>query len=263
MKKTTFFFLVFNLCFFLASGQEDTRLLEKHSGITQDDPSQFITRAELFDKLIWLQSEELLNFTTFRSVIALGHRFSTRFEIPFMYNTVSASGYDQAGLGDISVRLLGYKIRQTPNSAIAASIEFSFNTAQSPLLGTGKNVIVPLISYSRIYSEQKTVVALLYEHLYSVWGDELRQDINWSKFQVYYVKGWSKDVSSIVLPEFIFDYVNGGTSMNLEASVFYKFTGRISIWGKGGVGIFGDHMLRYNYMTEAGIRYFMMRKQPN
>ncbi len=240
--------------------QTENPVPEGHTGIVQDDPSQFITRAELYNELMKLQSGDFLNFTTFRSVIALGKRFSTRFEIPYIYNSSTASGYDNSGIGDISVRLLGYKINQSPNTALAASIEFSFNTARSPLLGTGKNIIVPLISYSRIFGEKKTIVSVLFEQFYSLWGDESRKDINWSKLQALYLKGWSKNVWTLVAPELFIDYNNMGASMNLEATMYYRFSGRMAIWGKAGVGLFGDHVARYNYTTEAGIRYLMMRR---
>jgi hypothetical protein len=260
MKRTSVLFILFFLCFLVAHGQEDKTVSESHSGIKQDDPSQFITRAEVFNELMKLQSGEFLNFTTFRSVIALGKKFSTRFEIPYMYNSSSVTGYDNSGIGDISVRLLGYKIIQSPNVALAASIEFSFNTAQSPALGTGKNLIIPLISYSRLFTQKKTIVGFVFEQFYSLRGDESRQDIQWTKLQALYLKGWSKKVWTLVAPEFYYDHNDVGASMNLEASVYYKLSGRMTVWGKGGVGLFGDHTARYNYTTEVGLRYLMIRK---
>ncbi len=260
MKRVLAFFVFSFLSFLVAHSQEDTTISKNNSGITQDDPSQFITRAEIFNELMKLPSGEFLNFTTLRSVIALGKKFSTRFDIPFMYNSTFGTGYDNSGIGDISVRLLGYKINQSPNSALAASVEFSFNTARSPLLGTGKNLVVPLVSYSRIFMQKKTIVSLIFQQFYSLWGDESRQDIKWTKLQGYYIKGWSKKVWTLVAPEVYLDHIKGGASMNLEGTVYYKLSGRMAIWGKGGAGLFGDHMSRYKWTTEAGLRYLMMRK---
>ena len=45
----------------------------------------------------------------------------------------------QSGIGDISFRLLGYKFFEKSKSAFTVSIEISLNTAESPILGTGKN----------------------------------------------------------------------------------------------------------------------------
>ena len=74
-----------------------------------------------------------LNVTTIRSVIALGKKFTTRFDVPIFYNSKAVGDYAQTGIGDISIRLLGYKFMESGKSAILTSVEFSFNTAQSPL----------------------------------------------------------------------------------------------------------------------------------
>lgn len=148
MKKSICLYFLCSIIALVTYGQQDTTATEAQSGISQDDPSNFISRTEVFNKLQKLQSAEFLNVTTTRAVIAIGKRMTTRFDIPVVYNTTSLAGYDQFGMGDISVRLLGYRIYKSPKAALLTSVEFSFNTAQSRLLGTGKNVIIPVIAYS-------------------------------------------------------------------------------------------------------------------
>ena len=169
--------------------------------------------------------------------------------------------YAQTGIGDISIRLLGYKFMESGKAAILASVEFSFNTAQSPLLGSGKNIIIPVFTYSFRIPSRKTIVALSFQQFYSLWGDESRKDISWTKLQAFHIKAWSKKIWSVVLPEFYLDHNNSGGSMDIEGYLFYRFTPRFAVWLKGGTGLFGDHPAKYQWTVETGVRYLMVRKR--
>lgn len=97
----------------------------------------------------------------------------------------------------------------------------------------------------------------------SLWGDETRKDINFTRLQVYFIKGWSKKFWTVVVPEFYLDYINGGMSMNVETTAAYRVSGRFIFWAKGGIGVFGDHIARYQWAMETGLRYMMFRKTGN
>jgi hypothetical protein len=105
-------------------------------------------------------------------------------------------------------------------------VEFSFNTAQSPLLGTGKNIIIPVIAYSWIIPKSKTILALSFQEYYSLWGDRSRPDISSTRLQGYYIQMWSKKVWTVLLPDLFIDYIKEGASMNLEATFVFRITGR-------------------------------------
>lgn len=257
MKTSRFLSLIMLLLAQLMTAQQDSTKTAVHSGIIHDDPSQVLTRFELFNELQRLQNGEDRNVTTIRSVVAFADRFTTRIDIPLVYYSGEVSDFDQFGLGDISVRLLGYKLIDAKSSALLASVEFSFNTAQSPLLGTGKNMIIPVISYSKLYLKQQTIVALSFQQYYSLWGDETRPDIQFSKLQFYYLKGWSKKVWTLLLPEVYMDHKTTAFSMDIELSLYYRLSPNLAIWGKGGIGLFGDHPARYDYTTEVGLRYLL------
>jgi hypothetical protein len=244
----------------VAYGQQDTTTIQTHTSIAQDDPAQFLTRVEIINELQHHKNIDYLNITTLRSVIALGKRFTTRFDVPVVYNSNPVGEYDQAGIGDVSIRVLGFKFLEYKKAAMLASVEFSFNTAQSPLLGTGKNIITPVFTYSQRFPKVKTIMAFSFQQFYSLWGDETRSDIRWTKLQVYYIKACSKKIWVLVLPEFYIDHIKGGASMDIEANMYYRFSGRFAIWVKGGVGLFGDHPAVYVTTTETGLRYMMLRK---
>lgn len=228
-----------------------------------DDPSQFFTRAELFSELQHHQHNGLdfyLNQTTLRAIVKIGNRFTTRLDVPFVYNSFSSeAGYKQFGLSDISFRLLGYKFLESKRSAITASIEISLNTAQSPLIGSGKNIILPVVSYTTVVKPKRMLFAFIFQEAISFSGDEAREPISFSKMQPIFLNFWSAKVWTVVAPELYIDYIHGGASMNLEGRIVYAPVKRINVWAQGGTGIFGDFLARYQWGTEIGCRYFFLR----
>jgi hypothetical protein len=228
-----------------------------------DDPSQFFTRIELFNELQHHKSGNNyfdLNQTTFRTIVKVGKRFTTRLDIPYVYNSLSTTADDQkAGLGDISFRLLGYKFLESSKSALTVSMEVSINTAETPLLGLGKNVFIPLFSYTTSIPKRRILLGLIFQEAISFSGDENRDDVSFSKLQPYIIKIWTKKMWTLLAPELYVDYVHGGASMNLEGRFAYAPIKRINIWLQLGTGLFGDFQARYQWGIEVGCRYFFLR----
>jgi hypothetical protein len=138
LKKFLFIILFGQLFGFANTQSTSDSIKESKNDAKADDPTQFFTRTELFSELQHYTGF-YINLTTLRTNVKIGKRFTTRIDIPLAYNSHSTSAnYQQFGLSDISFRLLGYKFFESPKSAFTASVEFSLNTAQSPLLGTGK-----------------------------------------------------------------------------------------------------------------------------
>jgi len=177
-----------------------------------------------------------------------------------VYNSfASPAGYSQFGLGDISFRLLGYKFFQSKKSALTASIECSLNTAQSPLLGSGKNILIPMVSYTTTLKEKRVILAFAFQQANSFSGDKSRETVSFSKLQIILINIWSRRVWTVLSPEWYLDYVHGGLSMNLEGKVAYLPAKRINLWAQTGVGMFGDFIARYQWSMEVGCRYFFLR----
>lgn len=264
MKKSLFlFFLFYRTCILLAQIPADSAKQE-HLKKNADDPSQFFTRIELFNELQHYDrngNDFYVNQTTLRTILKLGKRFTTRVDLPYVYNSVNnPSNYRQSGIGDISFRLLGYKFFEKPLSAFTASIEISMNTASSPILGTGKNVILPVISYSQLMPKKKILFSFVFQQANSISGDDARADISFSKLQAILIKYWSRRTWTVVAPEWFLDYINGGVSMNLRTRMTYAPAPRINIWITPSAGIFGDFVGRYQWSIDIGGRYFLFRE---
>jgi len=252
------------LCSGLLSAQTTSDSLRQAGRLDAgEDPAQFITRMEFFSELQQFKSGTstfYINQTTLRSIIKIGKRFTTRLDLPFVYNThPSPANTDRTGLGDISFRLLGFKFMERPRSAFTASVEISLNTAENRFLGTGKNVLLPVVSYSTLMKDKRHLLAFLFQEAITLGGDDDRQDLAFSKLQILLLRFWSRKFWTVLAPETYLDHKKGGLSMNLEMRFTFAPKRRINIWAQGGVGIFGDFVARYQWGTEAGCRYFLFK----
>jgi len=261
MKKLSFLFVVLHLAGHLSAQNSPDSLKKEQPHANADDPANFFTRIEVYNELQYYDKNDFyLNQTVFRTILRVGKKFTTRIDVPLVYNSLtSPANHKQSGLGDISFRLLGFKFIEKPKSAFTASIEVSLNTAESPILGTGKNLLIPVISYSLIAPKSKMLFSLVLQQANSVSGDEERSDISFTKVQAIVIKRWSRRFWTVLAPEWFIDYVKGGLSMNLRSRMTYAPAPRINLWITPSAGIFGDFPGRYTWSADIGGRYFLFR----
>jgi hypothetical protein len=135
------------------------------------------------------------------------------------------------------------------------------NTAESPILGTGKNVLIPVISYSQFIPRKKILFSFVLQQANSISGDEARAKISFTKLQAIVIKYWSRKVWTVLAPEWYLDYINDGLSMNLRTRMTYGPAPRINLWITPSAGIFGDFAGRYQWSLDIGGRYFFLREK--
>ncbi len=265
MKLKTIFSL---LIFLLTSGylvaqtsSDSTQINPKPKNA--DDPASFLTRLEVFNEFQHYDKAGGfgVNQTTLRTILKIGKRFTTRFDVPLVSNTIpNAQGYASFGLGDISIRLLGYKIKESPRSALTASVEFQFNSAVSPILGTGKNLLIPVVTYSTLLKGNKNLFYILLQQTNSVGGDKNRADLSFTKVQSAILHFWNKKLWTVFGGELFIDYKKeAATSMILKCRLTGAPSSRINLWVQGNGGLYGDFVGRYQWGAEAGVRYFLLR----
>ena len=261
MKKLIVLFFLLCLAGHVLAQNSPDSLRKEQPQANADDPSNFFTRIEVFNELQYYDKNDFyLNQTVVRTIFKVGKRFTTRIDLPFVYNSLtSPANHKQSGIGDISFRVLGYKFREKPKSAFTVSIEVSLNTAESPILGTGKNMLIPVVSYTLIAPKSKMLFSLVLQQANSVSGAEERADISFSKIQAIVIKRWSKRFWTVLAPEWFLDYVKGGVSMNFRTRMTYAPAPRINMWITPSAGIFGDFPGRYQWSADIGGRYFLFR----
>jgi hypothetical protein len=261
MKKLLLVFLLLQQINVLyCQNLSDTTRVGQAEGAAGDDPSQFFTRIELFNEVQNYPNSVWWDQTTLRINVKIGKRFTTRLDFPFVYNSLSTpADYAHYGLGDISLRLLGYQILQSKRSALTVSIEVGFNTAQSPILGTGKNMFVPMLTFSHMLNNHRTIISFVFQQANSFGGYSDRSTLSYSKLQAIVIHVWTRKFWSVAAPECYIDYVKGGLSMNFEVRSAYAPNRRINVWAQAGVGVFGDFVARYQWGAEVGCRYYFLK----
>ena len=254
-------FLFFQAASFSQEAADSVK--KRETNLKADDPANFITRIEVFNELQRYDNTDVyLNQTIFRSIIKVGKKFSTRIDIPFVYNSLKTPKNDkQFGLGDISFRLLGFKIIEKPLTAFTISLEVSLNTAESKLLGAGKNILIPSASYTRVFLKQKFLLAGIFQQANSVSGNEDRKDISFSKFQVIALKYISRKFWLVGATDWYFDYKTDHLSLNFRSRFTYAPRQRLNFWTSPSVGVFGDFFGRYTWGTDLGVRYFLFKEK--
>lgn len=263
MKRLSILFFLLSHAFLFAQSPSDSAVAKQQRIIQADDPSQFFTRIETFNELqhYTTNGDFFFNQTVFRANIKIGKRWVTRLDVPLVTNSMSSSeGERQFGLGDISLRFLGLKFFEKNRSAFAASIEGSLNTAVSPLLGTGKNLFVPVISYTLGLPKRRLILIIQFQQTNSVGGDEDRKEVNFSKLQLIALKTWSRRAWTTLAPEWFYDYTQNSVSMNFRSRMVYSPTPRTNIWITPSVGVFGNFVGRYQWSIDVGSRFFLLAK---
>ena len=96
---------------------------------------------------------------------------------------------------------------------------------------------------------------MIFQQTNSVGGDEERADISFSKLQCILLKTLTRKTWVVLAPEWFFDYVHGGVSMNLRGRLTHAPTPRMNIWATPSAGVFGDFIGRFQWSVDIGVRY--------
>jgi hypothetical protein len=134
------------------------------------------------------------------------------------------------------------------------------NTAQSPILGTGKNVILPVVSYSKLIPKNKILISAIFQQANSISGDDTRSDISFSKLQVIVLKYWSRRFWTVLAPEWFYDYINDGVSMNLRTRFHRCANTPHEYLDNAKCRNIRRFCRRYQWSLDIGGRYFLFRE---
>ena len=165
------------------------------------------------------------------------------------------TGSNEYGVGDINVRANWVPFINRKVGVMLGS-EFSFNTASSPTLGTGKNTIAP-VCVLVFFLKDGWLFAPAYQDTVSYAGDSTRSNIKLGAADFYLVKlTKSKRNWFIFDPTIIADYKNDRVSGTFEfeaGQIVGRMMGGIgSIYIRPGVGLGSNRI--YNWNIEVGFK---------
>jgi hypothetical protein len=217
------------------------------------NPLNFQSEFRLFNEVQLLQGRGYQNFTTPQYVLPFSGNFALRMRLPFVGNDVT--GANEYGVGDINLKANWVPFINSKVGVMLGS-EFSFNTATSRTLGTGKNTIAPL-GVLVFFLNDGWLFAPAYQHTVSYAGDSTRSNIKLGAADFYLVKlTKSKHNWFILDPTIIDDYQNNRVSGTFEfeaGQIVGRMMGGIgSIYIRPGVGL-GTNRI-YNWNLEVGFK---------
>ncbi len=179
--------------------------------------------------------------------------YSLRFRAPITY--VDVLGNKKHELGDFSLQL-AHVFGLTKEHGFVAQGELSFDTAQRPELGTGKNSFKGTLIYAR-FLKDGSIFAPAFVQTNSFSGDKSRPDINFTTLDFYYVPKFA-DARNLMTfdPALNFDWENDKNFFSLQVTagrvVGKAFGGNAIVFVKPAVFVGGDRPSKWG--MEVGVK---------
>ena len=188
----------------------------------------------------------------------LRESLALRLEVPIVTANPYSPGSDtDTGIGDITTRL-SWTVASEENYAVVVGSEFIFDSATEDSLGSGKNVIAPIAFASIKVPRLNSMLFPFVEYYHTVSGDYSRPDVNYTVFKPVVFTRLPSRFYTIVEPAIYVDHErNDRVGMNVELELGRFVTTNTMVYGRPGVGLFGDNLPQvYNWNFEVGFRYF-------
>lgn len=203
----------------------------------------------------FLENERYFDLTNFRYTEPFANGSAAiRVTVP-VEATDLPLGDSQAGLGDVAAKF-SWIPSISKSDAFILSTEIFAPTASKDILGTGKWVVAPGITWANFVSPE-LIVAPAYIHSFSFAGSDRRTDVNRGDFDLYVVyrphgQHWwitsdttvSRDFENKTTP-ISWELAFGRTLMHLEGG------GAVNGYIRPGIGI--GHDRPYDFNIEVGI----------
>ena len=223
-------------------------------------PAAFRTsRFEIREDYLDLQSGGTVFMIVPRLDVLANPDLSFRIETPIVFSHAGAPNNDtESGLGDVLFRG-SYRVARGAGYAIVAGGELILNTATSVDLGTGKNVIAPLIFASINVPQYNSVVFPFLQYYFTLGGDDARQDVNYTSIKSAYLTRWPNLVYTIVEPQVIVDHERADKiGLTLDGEIGRFLNRDTAIWVRTGIGLVGEGLPQvYDWKFEVGVRFFL------
>lgn len=190
--------------------------------------------------------------------VPIGETMAFRVEVPITTVNRKIPGHDaDTGIGDINTRL-SKTVATGERYAVVLGVEYNFDSATEDSLGSGKETLSPLIFGSVKVPELNSIVFPLLQYYGSVGGDNSRPDISYTVFKPLIFTKLPNRFYTFVEPAIYVDHErNDRVGMNVEFEFGRFVNPQTMVYGRPGVGLFGDNLPQiFNWNFEVGFRYF-------
>lgn len=165
------------------------------------------------------------------------------------------AGNTKFGFGDLNLKLtyVPYFNRKL-KMGLVTSVEFNFDTASRPVLGSGKNTIAPTLVLVT-FPMKNTIFAPTYKQTNSYSGNANRGNINQGAFDFYFVRMFAKGRRFINIdPQLILNYESGKVSSAVETTFGFVVSQKqgITYYATPGFPIGGNRP--YDFTFKTGVK---------
>jgi hypothetical protein len=230
----------------------------------QNDASKKI-QAGSFSPRIFVRNEyrsnqdgSYMNFLVPLVEVPLGELYSLRTEVPVITRNPRIPGTDaDTGIGDIVTRL-SRTVFACDGYAMVFGLEYTFDSATEQSLGSGKQLLSPVIYGSVRMPRLNSILFPLAQYYESIGGDDARPDVRQTVIKPMMLTRLPNRFYTFVEPTIIVDHEhNDRVGVNLEIEAGRFVNPQTMAYLRPGAGLVGDNMQQvFNWNFEVGFRYF-------
>jgi hypothetical protein len=220
-------------------------------------PTDFRTRAEIRNEYQDVEEDGYRNLIVPRFEYAVSPSVAFRVETPYVFHDPGGTDPDRvSGFGDLLVRG-AWRAMQSEGFALNLVLEVTFATAVDDRLGSGKDVLAPLVYAAVDLPRQNSVFFPNFQHYVSVAGDSGRPDVNYTVLKPNLLTRWPNNFYTFLEPAFVIDWERDhdfGLTVELEAGKIVSKN--VALWVRPGVGAIKHDLPQiYDWNMEIGARY--------
>jgi hypothetical protein len=238
--------------------REEAERLRKLAAKYGTDPTAIVGRVQLTSAYVDLPQGARAVDTVARVDLPFRRDFLLRVDTPFLkWSDPNRPGTTSAqGFSDLAVSAV-WRAYNTPEYAVLVGVTSTMPTAAETGLGLGKYTIGPTIATARFLPQWESFLIGVFTQQVSVGGDPARMPVNRSRLTGQINSFWAERWWTIAQAVWLVDWERSAkSSMTLELEVGRSVVGRWGVFGRPGVGIWGQDVPgAFDWNVEVGIRY--------
>ena len=238
--------------------REEAERLRKLAAKYGTDPTAIVGRVQLTSAYFDLPQGARFVDTVARVDLPFRRDFLLRVDAPFLKwsNPDRPGTTTEQGFSDLSVTT-AWRAYNTPEYALLIGVLTTMPTATETGLGLGKYTVGPSIATARFLPQWESFLMGVFTQQVSVGGDPARMPVNRSRLAGQVNSFWAERWWTITQAVWQVDWERSAkSSMTLELEVGRSVVGRLGMFVRPGVGIWGrDLPGAYDWNIEVGVRY--------
>lgn len=238
--------------------REEAEHLRQQAAKFGTDPTAIVGRVQFTSQYIDAPEGGRVLFGAGRVDLPFQRNYVLSISAPYVSTSIPGRSGTMTtqGFGDLSI-LTAWRAYNTPEYAVLLGVITTLPTAEDARLGLGRYTVGPTIATARFLPRWKSLLIGSITQQISVAGDSVRNPVNLSRAVVQVNTIWADKWWTIAQAAWQVDWERSTAgSMVLELEVGRNVVGKLGVFVRPGIGIFGQNLRgAYDWNIEGGIRY--------